>query len=85
MTESSSTALTIDQTITISKIDYERFLQLHATDTASHASTSGTRALLASRDSSWIIDSEASSYMWGARDLFTRLSNLSNIHFIAIY
>ena len=45
--------------------------------TTLHASTSGTSVLLTSRDSSWIIDS-------GASDLFTRLSNLSDIRSVVI-
>lgn len=36
------------------------------------ATTSHTSALLASQDSSWIIDFGASSYMFGTRDLFIR-------------
>ena len=43
---------------------------------ASHAiaSTSGISGLLAFRDSSWIIDSGASSHMTGSRDLYSRIS-----------
>ena len=73
-----TTTSTTDQTVTISQADYTRFLQLQATDsstTAAHASHSGTSsALIASKDNSWIIDSEASSQMSSTSNIFTRLT-----------
>ena len=71
----------------ISQAKYDQFLRMRATQstvTASHAITSGTNALLASRDSDWIIDSGVSSHMTGTRDLFTRISQLSDISSVSI-
>ena len=71
----------------ISQADYDQFLQMRATQStviASHATTSGTNALLASRNSDWIIDSGASSHMTGTQNLFTRLSQLLDISSVFI-
>ena len=46
--------------------------------------TLDTNAFLASQDSDRIIDSGASSHMIGIRDLFTRLTKLSDIRSVAI-
>ena len=82
-----TTSTSEEQLVSISQADYERFLQLKVTDsaaTASHATSSGTSALLASRDTPWIIDSGASSHMLGTKTFFTRLSQLSDICSVAI-
>ena len=67
--ESHTTASTSeDLTFTVSQADYERLQQLKVTDSttmATQAISSGTSTLIASRDSSWIIDSDASSNMSG--------------------
>ncbi|XP_039139827.1 uncharacterized protein LOC120277136 [Dioscorea cayenensis subsp. rotundata] len=59
-----------EQFVTISQADFARFQQLQGT--ASHttvsSSVSSGNAFLASRDSSWIIDSGASSHMTGSAD-----------------
>ena len=53
---------------------------------ASHATapTSGISGLLASRDSSWIIDSGASSYMTDSRELYSHISQLPDIRSVSI-
>ena len=40
--------------------------------------------MLASKDNDWIIDLRASSHMTGTRDLFTHLSQLSDINSVSI-
>ena len=73
--------------MTIPQAEYDQFLQMQVTQsttTVSHITISGTHVLLASQDSDWIIDSGASSHMTGTRDLFTRLSQLSDINSISI-
>ena len=75
------------QIVTIPPAEYDQFLQMRATQfiaTASHVTTSGTHALLAFRDNDWIIHSGASSHMTGTRDLFTCLSQLSDINSVFI-
>ena len=60
--------------------EYKHYLQFWtsqtSTVTASHVSTAGTRACLASKNSSWIIDSRATTHITGNRDLFSILSQL---------
>ena len=76
-----------DQFFTICQADYERLQQLKVTDsaaTATQATSSSTSALLASKESSWIIDSSASSHMSSTKSLFTSLSQLSDIRLVAI-
>ena len=71
----------------MSQADYEQLLQLKVTDsaaTATRATSSSTSAFLASKNPSWIIDSGASSHMSGTRNLFTRLSQLSDIQSVVI-
>ena len=75
------------QIFTVSQTDYERLQQLKVTDTAAiaiPASSSGTSAFHASRNPSWIVDSGASSHMSGTWSLFTQLSQLSDVRFVAI-
>ena len=66
---------------------YDKFLQLQANQsfvTASHAITLGISTFLASKDSSWIINSGASIHMSGTSNLFTRLSSLFNTCSVSI-
>ena len=52
--------------------------------TATQATFSGTSTLLASKESSWIIDSDASLHMSGTKNLFANLSQLYDIRSVAI-
>ena len=73
-----------EKIVTISQADYDRLLQLKVTDsttTASHSSSTGTSI---AKNPFWIIDSDASSHMSGTKDLFTHLSQLSDIRSVAI-
>ena len=71
--------------MTLSLDEYVQFLQFResqsSTAMASHAivSTSGISGLFTFRDSSWIIDSGASSHMTGSRDLYSRISQLPSV------
>lgn len=64
----SSTASSEIPTVQISHADYEQFMQLQSLSTqnshsATHASSSGINAYIASSDRPWILDSGASSHM----------------------
>ena len=87
----SSTTFTVSASpVTLSQEEYAQFLQFRETQSsaamASHAtaSTSSTSGLFASRDSSWIIDSETSSHMTGSCDLYSRLFQLPSIRSVFI-
>ncbi|XP_020255709.1 uncharacterized protein LOC109832716 [Asparagus officinalis] len=78
-TTSSKPAATIP-TVQISQSDYERLRQLELSQnshSATHASSSGMDAYIASPHEPWVLDSEASSHMIGIKDRFISL-HLSN-------
>ena len=76
--------------MTHSQEKYAQFLQFKETQSSttmvSHAtaSTLGISGLLASRDSSWIIDSGTSSHMTGSPGLYSRISQLLDIRLLSI-
>ncbi|XP_020258205.1 uncharacterized protein LOC109834580 [Asparagus officinalis] len=63
-------------TVQISQADYERLRQLELSQnihSATHASSSGMDAYIASSHKPWVLDSEASSHMTGIKDHFVSL------------